>query len=109
MIWNYVAAGMHSSLIGDMGKVSTLRVISETTSKAYKDDRKSIREISEELNLDAVVEASVFCYGDTICMRMKLFSGELEERQLWAQDYFVEKSQVLNLYHDPDQTDIRRD
>jgi class 3 adenylate cyclase len=42
----YFVAGMHSSLIGAIGKISTLRVISKTTSNAYKDTEKSIPEIA---------------------------------------------------------------
>ena len=33
---DYVAAGMHSSLIGDMGRISGLRIISKTTANIYK-------------------------------------------------------------------------
>ena len=33
---NYVAEGLHASLIGDMGRISSLRVISKTTASVYK-------------------------------------------------------------------------
>jgi TolB-like protein/tetratricopeptide (TPR) repeat protein len=95
---DYFVSGMHSSLIGDVGKISALRVISKTTSNAYKAEEKSIPEIATELNLDAVVETSILCIGDTVCVQIKLVGAYPEEQQLWSQDYYVEKSQILNLY-----------
>jgi TolB-like protein/Tfp pilus assembly protein PilF len=95
----YFVAGMHSSLIGTIGKISTLRVISKTTSNAYKDTEKSIPEIASELGVNAVIEASVLSLGEKICLQVKLVDAYPEEKQLWMQDYYEEKSEVLNLYN----------
>ena len=95
----YFVAGMHSSLIGDIGKISSIQVKSKTTSRAYKDTNKSIPEIASEQNVDAIVEASVLCLGDTICFQVKVLSAFPEEKLLWDQDYYIEKSQILNLYN----------
>ena len=43
-----MVAGMHSMLIGDMGRIDRLRVISPTTSNVYKDADMSIPEIAED-------------------------------------------------------------
>jgi len=95
----YFVAGMHASLIGDMGKVSGMRVISKTSSNKYSNARLSIPEIAEELEVDAVVETQVMCLGDTVCLQIRLVSPFPEERQIWAADYREEKSQILNLYN----------
>ncbi len=95
----YFVAGMHSSLIGDIGKISALRVISKTTSNAYKNVEKSISDIASELRVDAVIEASVLGLGDSVLIQVKLVSAFPEEQQLWVQDYYEEKSQILNLYN----------
>lgn len=95
----YFVSGMHSSLIGDIGKISALRIISETTSNAYKNVEKSISDIASELHVDAVVEASVLSIGDSIRVQIKLVSAFPEEQQIWVQDYYEEKSQILNLYN----------
>ncbi len=94
----YFVDGMHSSLIGDIGKISALRVISKTTSNAYKNEKKSISEIASELNVDAIIECSVLGLGDSIVIQLKLISAFPEEKQLWNQEYIEEKSQILNLY-----------
>ena len=95
----YFVSGMHSSLIGDMGKISGLRVISKTSSNVYKGVDMSVPQIASELAVDAVVEAQVMCLGDSICLQVKVVSVYPEEKQLWIADYKEEKSQILNLYN----------
>ena len=95
----YFVSGMHASLIGDIGKVGGLRVISKTSSDTYKEAGMSIPEIASELNVDAVVETQVMCLGDSICFQVKVVTPFPEEKQLWVADYKEEKSQILNLYN----------
>ncbi len=98
--FEYYVAGMHSGLIGDLGKISALRVISKTSSRLFKGANMSIPEIASELNVDAVIEASVSCVGgDSVCIQIRLVSAFPEEQQLWVQDYYEDKSQILNLYN----------
>jgi TolB-like protein len=61
---------MHSSLIGDVGKIGSMRVVTKTTSDLYKNTGKSISQIASELDVDAVAEVQVLCLGDTICLRV---------------------------------------
>ena len=95
---DYFVSGMHSSLIGEMGKVSGLRTIGKTSSIIYKDINKSVPEIASELDVDAVIEADVRCIGDSICLQVRLISAGPEEKQLWVGDYKEEKSRILDLY-----------
>ena len=96
---DYVAAGMHSSLIGDMGQISGLRVISKTTARNYKDLDMSLPEMATELNADAVVEPIVMCYGDSVCIQIRVITPFPEEKQIWIGEYKEEKSQIMNLYN----------
>ena len=94
----YFVAGMHSSMIGAIGTVSGMRVISKTTSNAYKDSEKSIPEIASELGVDTIIEASVLGLGEKISLQVKLMDAYPEEKLLWMHDYYEDKSQILNLY-----------
>jgi len=96
---DYFVEGMHASLINDMGKVSGLRVICKTSASAYKDLGLTASEIAKELNVDAVVEGSVMCLGDSICSQFRLVNTSGEEKQIWNADYKEEKSQILNFYN----------
>ena len=94
-----MVAGMHSMLIGDMGRIDRLRVISPTTSNVYKDADMSIPEIAEELEVGAILDLDMMCMGDTICFQAKIITPFPEEKVLWTADFREEKGQVLNLYN----------
>jgi len=96
---DYVAAGMHSSLIGDMGQISSLRIISKTTANMYKNLDMSLPDIATELNADAVVEPTVVCYGDSVCIQIRVITPFPEEKQIWIAEYKEERSQIMNLYN----------
>jgi TolB-like protein len=96
---DYVANGMHASLIGDMGKLGALRVIGETSSNVYKNTQKSAPDIARELKVDALVEPTVTCYGDSVCIQIRVITPFPEEKQLWVADYREDKSQMINLFN----------
>jgi len=96
---DYFVAGMHASLINDLGKLSGLRVTCKTSARAFKDMDLTASEIARELNVDAVVEGSIMCLDDSICSQFRLVNTSGEEKQIWTADYKEDKSQILNLYN----------
>ena len=97
----YYVAGMHSSLITDLGQIGALRVISNTSSRFFKGVDMPISQIASELDVDAAIEASISCLGeDSVCVQVRLISASVEEQQLWVQDYRIAKTQILNFYND---------
>ena len=96
---DWVAAGMHSSLIGDMGKVSGLRVLGKTTSNAYKETDMTATEIAKKHNVDALVEPTLTCYGDMVCIQVRVITPYPEEKATLGREYMEDKSQILNLYN----------
>src|SRR3984893_3241459 len=82
----YFADGMTESLITELGKTSTPRVISRQSVMQYKSSKKSLQEIAGELKVDAVLEGTVERSGDRVRVTVHL-SQALPERQLWAQEY----------------------
>ena len=97
---DYVAAGMHTALLGDMGQISGLRVISKKTASVFKTKGMTLPQIAKEINMEAVIEPSVMCYGeDSVCIQIRVITMYPEEKQLWVAEYKEEKSQILNLYN----------
>ncbi len=90
--------GMHSSLIGEMSKISGLRTIGPTTSRNYKDVDLSATQIASDANVDALIETDVMCLLDSICLQVKLIIPGHEEKTLLVGKYKEEKSKILNLY-----------
>jgi tetratricopeptide (TPR) repeat protein len=87
---------MHSALIGEAGKISALRIPGRMTANVYKNVEKSIPEIASEIDVDAVVETSVSCFGEQVCFQVAVVDAR-EDKQLWIKDYSVEISQIPNL------------
>ena len=52
----YFAQGMTEVLISDLAQIKGWRVISRTSTEAYRDTGKSIAQIGNELNVDLIVE-----------------------------------------------------
>jgi len=88
-------SGMHSALIGDVQRISGLIVKSKTTSDAYKDSDKSVSQIAAEQRLDAIVQPTIMCLGDSACFQFKVTTSEGE--QLWIANYREPMSQLFNL------------
>ena len=87
---------MTESLITELGKISTPRVISRQSVMQYKASKKSLQEIAGELKVDAVLEGTVVRSGDRVRVTIHL-SQAFPERQLWAQEYNRSIRDVLSL------------
>ena len=95
----FLVFGMHDALIGEIGQLGTIRVVSKTSVLTYLDSDKTIKEIASELDVDAIVEASVLFVDEKIKIQLKLYGVFPDERQLWAHSFDVDISNILNLYN----------
>ena len=91
------AAAMHDALIGELGQIAALTVISRTSVMQYRDTDKAIPQIARELDVAAVVEASVFRAGDSVRIQAKLINAVPTERQLWSESFAGSLANVLGL------------
>ncbi len=84
----YFVNGFHDALIGALGQISSLRVISRTSTLRYDSGhRLSIQEIARELDVDNIVEGSVMGSGDRIRIQLQLIDAFPKESHLWANEY----------------------
>ena len=92
----YFVDGMHEALTVELLKISALRVIGRTSTMSYKANPKPIPEIAEELDVDAVIEGSVFQDGDLVRITAQLVATR-PERHFWANDYEGDLTDILSL------------
>ncbi len=92
----YFVEGMTEILIAELSKIKALRVISRTSVMQYKDTRKPLSEIADELGVDAVVEGSVLRADDRVRITVQLIEAN-PERNLWAEVYDRELRDILTL------------
>ncbi len=95
----YFADGMTETLIGDLGKIGSLKVISRTSVMQYKGARKPLREIAAELGVDALLEGTVMREGERVRVTAQLIDGRTDHH-LWAERYDRDLRGILELQSD---------
>lgn len=96
---DYFADGLTEALITAVARLGGIRVISRTSSLCYKNTRKSIPVIAQELNVDAVVEGSVLRTSDHLRLTCRLMDPRTEE-SLWSETFDRGMRDILALQDD---------
>jgi eukaryotic-like serine/threonine-protein kinase len=96
---DYFVDGLTEALITAVARLGGVRVTSRTSSMCYKNTRKSIPVIAQELNVDAVVESSVFRSGDRLRLTCHLIDPHTEEL-LWSETFNRNLRDILSLHDD---------
>lgn len=92
----YFADGMTEQLITDLSYAKPLRVLSRSSTIAFKGSHLSVPQIAEQLHVDAVIEGTVLRVNDTIRVTTRLTAAR-PERQLWAASYERNVSDAITL------------
>jgi len=87
---------MTDSVIADLGNIKDMRVISRTSVMPYKNSKKSMREIANELHADAVIEGSVMRSADRVRITVQLIDAA-RDQHLWSESYERELKNVFAL------------
>ncbi|HEX7014584.1 MAG TPA: helix-turn-helix domain-containing protein, partial [Cyclobacteriaceae bacterium] len=93
----YFVSGMHDALIGQLGQISGLRVISRTSTLRYPSRDMLLQDIARELGVDAIVEGSVYGTGDSVRIQLQLIDVFPRERHVWAKEYHEDIRKALTL------------
>ena len=102
----YFADGMTDELITNLAQMSQARIVSRTSVMHYKGSRKTLKEIAQELNVDAVVEGTVQYSGNRVRITAQLIQASTDSH-LWAESYEQDLSGILDLQRNV-ATDIAR-
>lgn len=96
----HFVAGMQEALIGELARLGALRVISRTSAARFQGSQQSIPEIADALNVEGVVEGSVYRTGDSVHIQVHLIQARPEESHIWTRSYAREMSDVLAIFSD---------
>ena len=92
----YFADGMTETLISNLGKVKSLKVISRTSVMTYKNASNSLPEIARQLNVDAIVEGSVLNANGHVRVTAKLIMANTD-KLLWVKSYKRDLKDIMKL------------
>jgi TolB-like protein len=95
---DYLSASIHDALTTELGAISSLRVISKTTMNAINNHGKTLQQIAEELNVDAIMEGSILFVNDLIRVNVSLMNVFPDEMQLWSKEYSESSATLINVY-----------
>jgi TolB-like protein/DNA-binding winged helix-turn-helix (wHTH) protein/Tfp pilus assembly protein PilF len=96
---SYFADGMTEELITDLGELGSLRVTSRASVMRYRNAPEPVRQIRDDLGVDAVVEGSVVRSGDKVRVDARLVDTA-DDRQLWAQSFTQSEQDIIALQDD---------
>jgi TolB-like protein len=92
----YFADGMTEALITSLSKVASLRVMSRTSAMQFKGQRKSLREIAQQLGAKWIVEGSIALDGKRVRITGQLIDADTDQH-FWAESYDRSVKDVLEL------------
>lgn len=84
---DYFVDGMQEAVVGQLGRLSGLSVISRTSTMQYRNSKKTAPEIARELQVKALVEGAVARSGDSMHLRVRLIQAVPVEKNIWSEDY----------------------
>ena len=94
---DYFVDGLHDALSSELGKLSSIRVISRTSTLRYQKSGMLLKDIASELGVDGVVEGSVSKASDSLRIIVQLIEVFPKERHLWTQEYRDQMNNVLSV------------
>jgi TolB-like protein/Flp pilus assembly protein TadD len=93
----YFADGMTDALIGELSRISSLRVVSRTSVMQYKGEKKKpLPQIARELNVDAVMEGSVLHAGNRVRIATHMIHAPTDQ-SLMTETYEGDLADVLKM------------
>jgi len=82
----YFADGVHEDILTDLANLAGLKVISRTSVVQYRDTKKPLRQIGQELGVAFVLEGSVRRAGNQVRVTGQLINARTDEH-VWAKTY----------------------
>jgi len=82
----YIADGLTEAIINRLVQESNLQVTSRASVMQYKTNKKSVKEVAKELNVDWILEGSVQLEDDKIQVTAQLINAA-KDVHLWSETY----------------------
>ncbi len=92
----YFSDGMSEELLNVLTRVDGLVVASRTSSFAYKNDTRNVREIARALRVANILEGSVRKVGDRLRITAQLIDTA-NDRQLWSDSYDRDMDDIFRI------------
>jgi len=92
----YFSDGISEEILNLLAKVTDLKVISRTSSFAYKGKEDNIKRIAGELNVGHILEGSVRKSGNTLRITAQLINAK-DGTHIWSETYDREMNDIFKI------------
>jgi TolB-like protein/Flp pilus assembly protein TadD len=92
----FFADGVHEDLLTNLALVPELKVVSRTSVMQYRDTKKTIKQIGEELGVAYVLEGSVRRAGNKVRVTGQLINTRTDEH-VWAESYDRDLTDIFSI------------
>ena len=92
----YFSDGLSEELLNTLTRVDGLQVASHTSSFAYKNDVRNIRQIARALRVANILEGSVRKVGDRLRITAQLIDASTD-RHLWSDSYDRDMTDIFQI------------
>ncbi len=99
----YLSDGISESLINNLARIRSLRVIARNTAFSFKGRDASPQQIGSQLNVSAILTGRVARQGDTLSVQVDLVDAE-SGAEMWGDQYRRKAADILQV-----QDEIARD
>jgi adenylate cyclase len=93
----YFSDGITEEITMQLSKIADLKVKARTSSRLYKNSKKSIKQIGEELGVAAILEGSVQKSGNQIRITAQLIDANTQEH-IWAEKYDRSMNEIFAIH-----------
>ncbi|MFC2142723.1 protein kinase [Acidobacteriota bacterium] len=90
----YLCVGIPLSIMSALSKINGLRVSGKASSFSFKREDKNIRDISEKLKVQAVLDGSIQRLGNRLRISVQL-NDTIDGTLLWSEDYNREEEDLF--------------
>jgi len=94
---DYICDGLTESLISEVAKIRVPRVISRSSVMKYRDNRKPLSQIAQELHAEALIEGSIARFGARARVSVHLLDGA-GDKHLWGETYERDLADIPRLW-----------
>lgn len=94
----YLTYGIQADLIGELSKVKHLRVTSQWSANANKDNIMLLKDFARRLNVDLVLTAGLIQIGDSIGLVLNLVDVFPRERNIWTHKYGSDMEDIMQVF-----------
>jgi len=92
----YVVNGLMEAILNNLQKIEDIRVVSRTSTEKYRSMPTSMSQISQELEVNYVVEGSGQKSGNQIVLTVQLIEAS-RDQHLWSKRYTSETQDIFQL------------